>query len=231
MRHPTLLLAVVLAVTAFPVASRELAAQACSPLPVRADEGWAALADEGVDVGQRLRLTGAVNVRDRVVVQGDGRWGGYVAEGTASELGTRVGVPLHRGALDLCPYVAFSALSYSFLDQFDVDRGDVDEQALRTGVGVATPLPDGPGPHFGVTAEVEYVYRHWDMTGRKLVVRPDTIGVQTIHHIVPTHHMAGRVGGTMRWGRAALVTGVGTYPRTGNDLVWYLGVGFLAGVF
>jgi hypothetical protein len=209
-----------------------LAAQACLSLPARANEWWLGAGAEHAESGPRARLTGALRVEDAVALQFDGRWGGYRSDGRATEVGTRVVKPLMHGVrVEVCAYGAFDALDYTFVDRFAVDRGSVAERRYHVGFGVGTPVAREPGPNPAVTVAVAYVFRDWEMRGRRLVERDDELTVEAVRARSPTHHLVGTVGGVLRWGRVAIVGGVGSYPRTGGDLWLWLGAGVLTGVF
>jgi hypothetical protein len=212
-------------------ATTAVAAQACLSLPVRANEWWLGVGAEHAEAGARARLTGTLRVEDAVALQFDGRWGGYHSEGHASEVGTRLVKPLRHGMPEVCAYGAFDALDYTFVDRFAVDRGTVAERAYRVGLGFALPVADEPGPQPAVTVAVEYVFVDWEMRGSRLVVTDDDITTETVRARSPSHHLAARLGGMLRWGRLGLTGGVGSHPRAGADLWLYLGVGVLTGVF
>lgn len=214
----------VLCVVWLGVASRPLAGQSCTDLPVGAGELWlgaGAMAD-GEERWENLAVEVSPGHRFSISVQ---RVTGGGDENVDLEAwGVRAGVPFHGGGLGLCLFGGFELNDFSFENRFEMDRGDANYLAREIGLRVGAPLVTWQDGELAAWVTPAWSHLRFEASGRTLMVG-DEISVEERNLGWTRWEFSGQAGLSLRWRFVGMAAGVRRRPAVASGTLAFVRIG------
>jgi len=212
------------------IAANRLSAQSCSSLPLSPNEMWLAvgvLHEEGTPWNE---VAFEASPGNRFAISLRRITGGAEGAEDLQAWSALIGVPFSYGVTRFCPFLGAELNDFSFVNRFEVDRGEANYLSREIGLRVAVPVFSLDGVEMSAWAVPAIASLKFAVSGRTLIVK-DQISSEELNFGATEWKFSGRVGLSLRWKALGISGGITRRPALSSGTLPFFraGLAFLRG--
>lgn len=201
-----------------------LSAQSCTELPHRPQEIWLGIGALNKAGTQWSEIAFEASPGDRFAISLRRVTGGFEEDEELQAWAARIGVPFNVGLAGFCLFGGFELNDFSFVNRFEVDRGEALYLAREFGFRAGLPITTLKGIEVSAWVAPSAIYLKLDASGRTLVV-DDQISTEERSFGRTEWQFSGQSGLALRWRFLGISGGVTRRPALTSGTLGFLRVG------
>lgn len=204
--------------------ANHLSAQSCTSLPLAPNELWLAggVFDEG---GTRwVELAFEASPGDRFAISFRRVTGGSEEDEGLEAWSAGIGIPFSAGPARFCIFGGFELNDFSFLDRFELDRGDANYLAREVGLRVGFPITTSRAAEVSAWVAPAVTSLKFEVSGRTLIV-DDQVSTEERNFGGTEWKFSGQAGVTLRWRALGISGGIARRPALSSGTLAFVRAG------
>jgi hypothetical protein len=202
----------------------DISAQSCTELPNRPNELWLGAGVLTKAGTQWSELAFEASPGDRFGISLRRTTGGPEEDQGLQAWAVRAGIPFRVSKARFCLFGGFELNDFSFLDRFEVDRGDAQYLTRELGFRAALPIAALNGIEVSAWVAPSVVHMKLEVSGRTLVV-DDQISTEERNFGRSEWQFSGQSGVALRWRFLGISGGITKRPALSSGAMGFLRVG------
>ena len=214
----------ILLVLSWATTANRLSAQSGTSVPLRPNEQWmaAGVLNEGGTQWKEVAFEASPGKRFGISLRRV--TGGFEEDEGLEAWSARIGAPFSIGAARFCLFGGFELNDFSFVNRFEVDRGEAKYLAREVGLRADVPISTLKGAELSAWVAPAVTSLKIEVSGRTLIA-DDQVFTEERNFGGTEWRFSGQAGLTLRWKSLGISGGITKRPALSSGTLAFVRVG------